>query len=388
MPSEKTIKKAEAVGLRVPEVLLPADGLNYEKFSVIACDQFSAEPEYWDRVEAFVGDAPSSLKMIVPEARLLQGRGDEDVAANMQSALEGNVFKSIGEALVYVERGTSAGTRRGIVAAIDLEKYDFKEGGKKLVRASEETVADRLAARVEIRRSAPIELPHAMLLIDDPDDAVMNAASAASGREVYSFDLMENGGHLYGRALSDDEAIDAVCSALGALKKKGDGFLYAVGDGNHSIAAAKLCWNELKKNLTAEQRKTHPARFVLCEIVNLYDSGLSVLPIHRLLKGVDKKTAAKELGVKAGKSFPVEKLQPALDAWLEKHPEAELEYIHGEDECRELGKAKDRLAILTSSVDKSALFDTVRENGRLARKSFSLGEARDKRYYLEARRIK
>lgn len=388
MTSEKVLKKVEQVGLCVPEVLLPADGLNYEKFSVIACDQFSAQPEYWDRVEEFVGDAPSSLRMILPEARLLQGGDGGDIAANMQAALDTGVFKSIGEAFVYVERGTSAGTRRGLVVAADLEKYDFKKDSKKLIRASEETVADRIPSRVEIRRSAPLEIPHAMLLIDDPDDTVMTAAQKADGAEVYSFDLMENGGHLYGKAISGDEAIGAVANALAKLKKSCDGLLYAVGDGNHSFAAAKLYWNELKKTLSPEERKTHPARFAMCEIVNVYDDALPVLPIHRLLKGVDKKAAAKELGIRGTKGVPVEKLQPALDAWLKKHPEAVLEYVHGEDECRELGKARDCLAILTAPVSKSGLFAAVREKGCLARKSFSLGEARDKRYYLEARRIK
>ena len=386
-----TQQKLRACGVRVPEILLPAAHVSPERFAVIACDQFSADVSYWRKAEELVGDAPSALRLMLPEAYLKEGRDGGDIPATMNRYLEDGSLVSVGETMVFVRRETTSGTRRGLVLAIDLEQYDYRVGSDALVRATEQTVVERLPARVAIRREASIELPHILVLVDDPDDTLLTAASACAvpDNRLYDFSLMLDGGRIEGYALRDESVLTAVAGALDGLRAQGDGFLFAMGDGNHSFAAAKDYWDEIKGDIPEAQREDHLARYALCEVVNVYDDALGMCPIHRLLLGVDPDAVQREVGFDAADPPSLQDLQPMLDRWFQNHPEAEQEYIHGDDECRALAAAApDRLAILFPAFDKSSVFRVVRENGCFQRKSFSIGEARDKRYYLEARAIR
>lgn len=381
-----------ALGLRVPELLLPREDVDLSRFAVIACDQFSAEKDYWERVRALVGDAPSALHMILPEAWLRDGEAHRAaIVPTMERYLEDGVLRSVGEGMVFLKRETASGVRRGLVVAFDLEQYDFREGSHTLLRPTEATVESRLPARVEIRREAPLELPHVLVLFNDPTDALMDAMEGLTAQRspLYDFELMERGGHLTGWRVNEE--LDYV-NLLGQLERLLDeanhGMLYAMGDGNHSFAAAKLHWEQIKATLPEEQWEGHPARYALCELVNLYDKALPFEPIHRLVMGADGATLCRELGLDPASPPPLQELQPRLDEWLQRHPEAELEYIHGADKCRELGEAPDSLAIVWESFDREGLFPWVAAHGPLCRKSFSLGHAEEKRYYLEARRIR
>ncbi|MEA4912020.1 MAG: DUF1015 domain-containing protein [Oscillospiraceae bacterium] len=383
----------KALGVAVPRVLLPAASVSCEKYAVIACDQFSAQPAYWRQAEALVGDAPSALRMILPEAYL--GIEDPNAPTRIEAAMArycaDGTLADIGETFVYVERQTSAGVRRGLVAALDLEQYDWRPGSASRIRATEQTVVERLPARVEIRKSAPLELPHSMVLVDDAQDTLFGPLEKmkADMRPLYDFELMLGGGRVRGYRADTPEAVRSIAGALTALDRAGSGFLFAMGDGNHSFAAAKACWDALKVDLSEGERETHPARYALCEIVDLYDPGLSFEPIHRLLLGADPAAVQREVGFEAAAPPPLQILQPRLDAWLETHPEAKLEYIHGAQDCRALAaQQSDRLAILFPPFDRASVFSVVRNGGVFVRKSFSMGEARDKRYYLEARKIK
>ncbi len=378
------------VGVSIPEILLPGGGTPFETFSVIACDQFSADPAYWDEADSIVGGNPSALKLILPEARLKSGADGGEIPETMRRYIEQEKIVSCGETMVFVKRHTTSGVRRGLVVALDLERYEFREGAASLIRSTEQTVRDRLPARIAIRREAPLELPHVLVLVDDPQDKLMLRAERCASIEnkLYDFNLMLGGGRIEGYALRDDKSLEDVAAALEQLKETGDGFLFAMGDGNHSFAAAKSYWDEIKCSVPEEEREDHPARYALCEVVNVYDDALGMWPIHRLLINVDADVVQREVGFDASCPLPLEQLQPKLDAWLSGHPEAELEYIHGEDECRELAKEPNRLAIVFPPFDKSSVFRVVREDGSFQRKSFSIGTAKDKRYYLESRMIR
>ncbi len=383
----------EALGLRRPSVLLPAKDVSSEKFAVIACDQFSSDLDYWNEVEREAAGCPSALNLIIPEARLGE-KSEADAAsgicAAMREYLDNCYLEDIGETFVYVKRQTSAGVRRGLVAAFDLEAYEFTSGAKSLIRATEGTVADRLPARKLVRSMAPLELPHALVLIDEPQNELFELLEARSRdmQRLYDFELMLGGGHIEGYRADSDELMNEIADILERDRARRNGFLFAMGDGNHSFAAAKQWWDELKISLTAEQRKTHPARFALAELVNIHDSALVVEPIHRLLIEVDPERAVKELGIDPLSPPPLPELQPRLDDYLASHEGAALDYIHGADDCLRLAAlSSDRLAIIYGDFERASIFRDVENSGALPRKSFSLGVARDKRYYLEGRRI-
>lgn len=383
-------QQLEQVGASVPRLLLPAKRLDYSKFATVACDQYSADPAYWDDVDRIVGDAPSSLRMMLPEAWLKEPERAKDINATQQRYLDQGVLDDVGECVVYVRRGTSGGVRRGLVIALDLEQYDYLPGRDSMIRATEETVVERLPARIEIRKDAPLEMPHIMVLINDKQDLLMSAldASKEEMETLYDFDLMKNGGHITGYAVRQEAHVQQVADALTQLYKLAkNGMLYAMGDGNHSFAAAKACWDILKESLDPDEWDGHPARYSIVELVNLYDPALEFEPIHRALLGVDPEQVQREVGFDAGNPPPLQQLQPMLDAWFSKHPHAEQEYIHGERECRELCDAPDRLAIILPDFDKDSLFDIVLRDGVFVRKSFSMGHADDKRYYLECHKI-
>ena len=388
----KTAKEKLAdVGAAVPRLLFPKEGINLQKFAVIACDQYSAQEEYWDVVRDFIGSAPSSLQLMMPEAWLGKEPSHENaVPEHMRQYLADGTLREIGRGMMFLHRGTTTGVRRGLLLSLDLEQYDFAPDSSSLIRATEKTIQERLPARVAIRSKAPLEMPHIMVLLDDRENRLMGALDqiAAGRAPFYDFSLMMDSGSLKGWFLQEENIFDAVADMLAQLKAQSRaGMLYAMGDGNHSFAAAKEHWDTRKAGLTAAQRESHPARFGLVELVNLYDPALVFEPIHRLLIGVDPHAVQRDLGFDAKNPPPLQKLQPQLDGWLDQHPQAQLEYIHGAEDCRRLGRAPDRLAIVWSKFDKESLFSDIARHGVLCRKSFSMGSAPDKRFYLECRKI-
>ena len=417
-------KKFEKLGFYPADILLP-ENTDMEKWAVVACDQFTSEPEYWERVEKNVGTEPSTLRLILPEAGLKAPDVDqriEKINAAMDDYLKRDLFKTLKDSLVYIEREQSDGKiRHGLIGMADLDAYDFTPGSGALIRATEGTVLERIPPRAKVRRNASLELPHVMLLIDDPDKTVIEPlTAAASGMEkLYDFDLMENGGHIRGYKLSDAQ-VDAVADALLGLctdeamrKKYGVSgvapLLFAVGDGNHSLATAKACWEEQKG-------KNPLAKFALVEVVNNHDDALQFEPIHRVLFNVDAKDFLAEFkkfypnacegkgeghvievvyeGYDGFWTVPDPKVQLAvgtlqafIDAYLKSHG-GEVDYIHGDDVTRELGAKKGNMGFLLPAMGKEQLSTTVMADGVLPRKTFSMGHAQDKRYYIEARKIK
>ena len=391
-------------------ILLP-NGVEMEKWSAVACDQYSAQPEYWDRVTAFVGDEPSTLNIIYPEAYLSEGDARiGKINAKMQEYIDGNIFTTLENSLIYVERTMNSGKiRRGIVGVVDLEEYDFDKGSKSAIRATEGTIIERIPPRVKIRENAPLELPHAILLMNDPADKVFG--SVVKGKTVYDFDLMENGGHISGWQISGDEA-DAVINQINEYAKcVEDNLVFAVGDGNHSLATAKTCWENVKATLPDSEKENHPARFCLVEIENIHDPALEFEPIHRVVLGESPKKVMEDLemyyqvedvpcdGQKIIVVYgdvvkDVYVLDPSSDlevGTLQNFIDDmgyELDYIHGDDVVKDLAKGEDAVGFILPCPDKSSLFKAVIADGALPRKTFSMGEANEKRFYLEAKKIK
>ena len=402
--------------LHTAGILLPQTGIDLERWAVVACDQFTAQPEYWRKARALVGEVPSALRLILPEAWLSEGEARTPaIHRAMEDYLErGLLVPAVKDGFVLVERRTPAGVRPGLVAALDLEAYDFTPGSKSLIRPTEGTVLERVPPRARIRAGAPVELPHVMMLIDDPGDTVIGPLYAQRDglRKLYDFELMLGGGHLRGWAVEGGD-VRGVFDAVDALAARADGLLYAVGDGNHSLAAARQCWLDLRGTLSEAEREDHPARFALVELVNLACPALEFEPIHRVLFGVDAvalmdeyRAYLKENGAYQGEGddlvafdgaghewglksteHPLRLLQAFLDGYLARHPGARIDYIHGEDALRALVNRPDSMGIMPRAFDKSELFGYIRSHGVLPRKTFSMGEAAEKRYYMEARRI-
>lgn len=381
-----------------------------EKWSVVACDQYTSQPEYWHRVEKYVGAAPSTLNLVYPEAYLSEGESRiGKINAAMKKYMDSGLFEEYRDCLIYVERTLPGGrVRRGIVGAIDLECYDYRKGVKSAIRATEGTVMSRIPPRVKIRENAPLELPHVMLLANDPEEVIFSSVS--KGKKLYDFDLMENGGHLCGYLLDGNRA-DSVISAVDAFAQTAeDGLVFAVGDGNHSLATAKTCWDNIKDSLSEKERAVHPARFCLVEIENIYDKVLEFEPIHRIVFNVDKNAFVKkfieECGCtkennggqyvsvvvdgKAADYYMNRKTAPLSVGTLQKFLDSEgceVDYIHGSDVVAELSKREGAVGFLLPKPEKDALFETVIKDGSLPRKTFSMGEANEKRFYMEAKRI-
>lgn len=484
-------------------ILLPNDCIDMKKWSVIACDQFTSQADYWDAVEKYVADAPSTLNVVFPEIYLgtitnqendCNSSGDgvkndketgrktkyasmtdderiKYINTTMETYLtDGTLKQVVADGYVLVERTTESGVRLGIVGLIDLDDYDFDPKKKTLIRATEGTVISRIPPRVKIRENAAIELPHVMLLVDDPIDRqkidgcqgaiqedAANIAAVKHGiieyvyaikdtlRKLYDTELMQGGGHIRGYAV-EGEAAKQVTEAFAAKQNSCGGFLFAVGDGNHSLATAKTCWENIKKSgkFTEEQLKTHPARHALVEICNLHSEALEFKPIHRLLTNVDVKdmlsffeaeitkqglestegdeivfeyvesgscdsakpangnevvsenndgrctAPIKNSGINItnrGDRLPVEILQGILDKYLETHGNVEIDYIHGDEALHGLVKETKGCGIFLQSIDKSTLFPAINAGGVLPRKTFSIGEANEKRYYMECHKI-
>ena len=424
-------KKFEKLGFYPADILLPKDA-DMTKWAVVACDQFTSQPEYWQAVEKTVGSAPSTLRLILPEAKLNDPDVEQDIAAindSMKQYLDSGVFKTLTDSLIYIERTQSDGKiRHGLIGMVDLDQYDFTPGSGALIRATEGTVLSRIPPRVKVRQDAPIELPHVMLLIDDPDGTVIEPLTADSGKmeTLYDFDLQQGGGHLKGWKLTDSQ-VDGVADALTGLcadsemqKKYGMSgvapLLFAVGDGNHSLATAKRCYENLKQVTPESEWASLPARYALVEVVNNHDDALQFEPIHRVLFGVDHdefmaafKAAYPNAYEGKGEGHVIEMvweghdsfvtvpdpkvqlavgtLQGVIDEYLKSHS-GEVDYIHGDEVTKELGAKSGNMGFLLPAMGKEQLFKTVMADGVLPRKTFSMGHAQDKRYYVEARKIK
>ena len=425
--------KTRVLPFQPADILLPRD-CDMSLWSVVACDQYTSQPEYWQRVEERVGRAPSALRLILPESCLEGPNVETDIMEinnTMSRYLRDGRFVEHPSALFYVERTLDNGkVRRGLMGMVDLEQYDYEPGSSAPIRATEGTVLSRIPPRVAVRKNAPVELPHVMLLVDDPDQTVIEplADQTDSMQVLYDFDLMERGGHIKGWELTEDQQAQ-VARALSALAdpakfnarygtKDEAVMLFAVGDGNHSLATAKECYERQKRLTPPEHWATLPARYALVELDNLHDASLEFEPIHRLVFGVKPEELLSALveyypgaqrGDEAGghklayvygetqgmisvphpaAQLPVGTLQNFLDWYLARHKGVRVDYIHGEDVARKLAAQPDTVGFLLPAMGKEELFPTVIRDGVLPRKTFSMGEAHDKRFYLEARKIR
>ena len=407
------------------DILLPKDA-DMEKWAVIACDQFTSDQAYWDRVRAKAGDAPSTINLILPEAELGSPREAEEVAQinrTMQDYMEQGVFSLYPDSYVYVERSLENGSiRKGLIGKIDLDAYDYRPGSSSDVRATEKTVPERIPPRQRVRRDAPVELPHILMLCDDHEKKLIEPVAAKKDgmQKLYDFDLMEGGGRIRGWLVADDDAraFDAALTENSApVAEKYEGLpgvpmVFAVGDGNHSLATAKSCWEELKAAHPGEDLSRHPARYALVELENIHDEAQVFEPIHRVIVNTEPEKLLAALqdwcapggypvqwysGEKSGtvtldparSELPVGVLQAFLDKYLkeEKQP-GEIDYIHDDDALIALAKQEKAIGFLLPAMEKSSLFRGVIRDGALPRKTFSMGHSREKRYYLEGRKIR
>lgn len=430
---DKKIKeKLGQLGVRIPRILLPKDppkaahsgeqvGFNWTKWAVVACDQYTSEPEYWQKVENYINGEPSTYKVILPEVYLGHKDKDEmikEINKTMADYLNKGILEEKFEGMVLTERTTEKGKRmrHGLIMALDLEKYDYTSKDKKLIMETEGTVESRIPPRLEIRKNAAIELPHIMVLIDDPSFAVLQLRKGEVKKDedkIYDFELMMGGGHIKGWKITSEEMIKNIANSLEKLISR-EGVLFAMGDGNHSMATAKAHWQNVKKNLSDKEIENHPARFALVEVVNLYDDGLVFEPIHRVIMRNDQlpmtndqlekiknyiKGDGEEVEIVAngviekinikdmGSNLIIGDLQILLDKFLNENVEMKIDYIHGKDAVEKIVNESGGIGFLLESIKKEDLFPTVIKNGVLPRKAFSMGEAEEKRFYLEARKI-
>ncbi|HTX90956.1 MAG TPA: DUF1015 domain-containing protein [Anaerolineales bacterium] len=437
------MKIYDDIGIGVPQIHLPKPGTDLTRWAVIACDQFTSQPEYWQEVEKLVGSAPSTYNLVLPEV-FLEKPGEAERVGSIQNSMRVYLDRGIlqpRDGLIYVERTALGKTRKGLVLCLDLERYDFNKGSSSLIRATEGTIVERLPPRMKIRQGAALELPHILVLIDDPDRTTIEPVGTAKAKleKIYDFDLMLGSGHLTGYAV--EAALEArVVAALRGLAKPeafaakyGIGkdkpvLLFAMGDGNHSLATAKAVWEKMKPSVGMD----HPARYALVEIENVHDEGLEFEPIHRVVFGlkqdilpvmqahfganisftqiasaeamvqrVDQAKGPKQsIGlIGGGTSFgvieiehpstnlPVGTLQSFLDGFLKAGGAEKIDYVHGEDVVCRLGAEPGNAGFYVPGMDKSDLFKTVILDGALPRKTFSMGEAKEKRFYMEARKI-
>ena len=431
------------IGIQTPKIYFPKKGTDLTKWAVIACDQFTSEPEYWQEVEKLVGKAPSTYNLILPEV-FLEKAGEtariQSIQATMRTYLDKGILQPH-EGLIYVERTVLGRTRRGIVLCLDLERYDFTKGSTSLIRATEGTIVERLPPRMKIRSGAVLELPHILVLIDDPERTVIEPAEKVKGglEKIYDFDLMLSSGHLTGYAVSEELEAQVVASlrnlakpdvfaAKYGISRDKPVLLFAMGDGNHSFATAKAIWERMKPEVGLD----HPARYALVEIENVHDQGLEFEPIHRVLFGLKRDIFAalkgwfganfmytpvssaeemvkavdeakgprqviglvgggKELGIieiaNPSSNLPVGTLQAFLDPFIKEGGADRIDYLHGQEIVCKLGAQPGNAGFYVPGMHKSDLFKTVILDGALPRKTFSMGEAKEKRFYMEARKI-
>ena len=414
---------------RRADILLPQD-CDMTKWSVVACDQFTSQPDYWAALEQLCAGVPSTLHLMLPEAYLEtrdQFAAATEINAEMQRYLDGGVFRILHDSFIYVERSLAGGgVRRGLVGVLDLEDYDYAPVSTARIRATEATVESRLPARVRVREGAALEMPHIMVFIDDDEDTVMSSLAAKKDTlpVAYDFELSAGGGHIRGWQVTgaDADALDTVIDGLGDAdrlhRKYGDAApaVFAMGDGNHSLATAKKCWEALKPTLSAAERETHPARFSLVELVNIHDEGITFEPIHKVVFETDPSeflAAAEQwfgphiaaedathmirlITAEGEKSLSLRGLtlgqligtaEDFCQSYIMRRG-GKIDYIHNDDTAIGMGQQRGCAAILLPKMEKSELFSSIITSGIFPRKSFSIGHAEDKRYYLECRRIK
>lgn len=413
--------------LKKTNILIPNENIDLTKWTVIACDQYTSNQEYWDDVEKIVGDNPSTLRLTLPEIYL--EKEDEQKRINninntMKEYLSTNVLKEYKDTMFYIERTLANNkVRKGLIGVVDLEEYDFKEGSTSLIRATEKTIIERIPPRVKIRENASLELPHIMLLIDNEEKDIIDDIDSSKLDKIYDFDLMNDSGHIVGYQLPENE-INRIFNCLEECLDKElfnkkyktenkDVLLFAVGDGNHSLATAKTIYEQLKETLSEDEYLNHPSRYALVEIVNLHSDSLDFEPIHRVVFNVDVENILKELNnyydlntTGEGQKFKVitsneEKtyyisnpksnlsvgsIQVFLDEYL-KDKSSKVDYIHEEEAVIKLIE-NDNIGFIFDTISKNDLFKTVILEGTLPRKTFSMGISNDKRFYLESRKIK
>jgi hypothetical protein len=442
--NQKFASRLERLGVRIPEILLPNPSVELRSWSVVACDQYTSDSHYWNTVEATVGNSPSTLRLVLPEIYL----GSPEVPArvraihaSMSEYLQKNTLESKGECVVYVRRTTErSGLREGLVIAVDLERYDYSRGSKSLIRATEGTIVDRIPPRLAVRQEAPLELPHIMVLVEDAERRLIEGLGARRSefQKLYQVELMQNGGQLEGYRIDREADIDSLLTSLTDMLEQSkqrqhtdEPLFWAMGDGNHSLATAKAKWEQAKQKLLTAGRGSeladHPARFALVEIVNVYSAGLRFEPIHRVI--FTSRTV--ELGQSLRAAGSIAKLEPTSESALKTlladkqgqdkagyfdgtdfyvvhwaaatelppalvdglyqrfcatDPGAKIDFIHGwEDAKRHAGTQA--AAFFVPVLERDRLFSRVGEHGPLPRKAFSMGDAEEKRYYMEARRI-
>ncbi len=440
----------DKIGLQVPEILLPNKDVDLHKWSVVACDQYTSQPDYWAKVAEIAGDAPSTLNVIFPEVFLEDDDGDKRIASinnTMQKYLDEGVLVPMDKpGFVLVDRKTSqAPSRKGLLVAIDLEHYDFNKGSQTLIRATEGTIVERLPPRIKVRQDAAIELPHIMVLIDDPQRTVIELLFEQNPQPLYDFELMMDSGHIKGYAIDTPELIQQAVDALTQLAdpqvfadkynaQGRDVLLYAMGDGNHSLATAKAIWEKIKEEADDIQSvMDNPARFALVELVNIHDEGLQFEPIHRVIFNVNPEQLLKDMQVHFNGNCSVVRcdneadmkarakaatadnvhivpfndasgygyiqitnpeytlelatIESFLKDYLEQNG-GKVDFIHGDEVVNELGVKEGNMGFFFPPISKHSLFKTIIFDGALPRKTFSMGEADEKRFYLEARKIK
>ena len=388
---------------------------------IVACDQYTAQKDVWQKAYDEVGEEPSALKLIIPECWLDESDTRVPAAcAEMERYMADGVLENAVNGMVLTRRATQSGVKTGLVLCVDLEEYSFLKGTASLIRPTEGTVAERIPPRLKVRKDALLELSHILILIDDKENSVLGPLmqKADSLRKVYDQDLMLNGGHITGYAVEAEEDLDGVARAFAALQSAliPGGILLAVGDGNHSLATAKAHWENVKAALPESEQANHPARFATVEINNIYDESLIFEPIHRVIFGADR-ADVKQMLAEAGltpaaagenadcvltdcdgeerftfsaplHTLPVGTVQQLLDK-----AGASIDYVHGDDAvrgivARETAAGKKACGLLLPAMPKELLFPSVAKDGPLPRKTFSMGEANEKRYYMEARKIR
>lgn len=410
------------------DLLLP-NGCDMTKWSVVACDQFSSQPEYWAELEAQCAGVPSTLHLMLPEAYLAerdQFAEAKKINAEMENYLSAGVFREVKNSYIYLERTLRSGiVRRGLMGVLDLDAYDYSPDSVSPIRATEGTVEDRLPPRVRVREGAALEMPHIMVFIDDPKDTVMHGLTAEKEAltPLYDFDLSANGGHIRGWQVSGaaaertELAMDALADPAMLREKYGGAApaVFAMGDGNHSLATAKKCWETIRATLSEAERETHPARYSLVEIVNIHDDAITFEPIHKVLFETDPaeflEAAASALGALSGaadtqhtmrlltaagercvtvRGMTLGQIIGAAEEFCQRYLAAhggKIDYIHNDDTAIGMGTRPDGAAILLPKMEKGELFPSIVRSGPFPKKSFSIGHAEDKRYYLECRRI-
>jgi hypothetical protein len=438
------MKTYDKIGVQIPQVWLPRPGVDLHKWAVIACDQFTSQPEYWRSVEEIVAEAPSTLHLIFPEV-YLDGPDTEARIAHIQSSMHRYLADDLlvpHDGMVYVERRVGGKLRRGLVLALDLESYDYNKGSQSLIRATEGTIIERLPPRIHIRQGAQLEVPHILVLIDDPQRTVIEPLGEQKDhlKPLYDFELMLDSGHLNGYGVNDlaleaqaIQALEALADPQAFAQKysltAGQAvLLFAMGDGNHSLATARAIWNRIKDQVGMD----HPARYALVEIENVHDDGLEFEPIHRVLFGLQRDILAEmqdhfgdgysylpvagrlemtfkvdaaagqvpqQIGVVTPDGFgvislanptanlPVGTLQTFLDGFLKQGGAEKIDYVHGSEVVCQLGAQPGNVGFYVPGMEKNDLFKTVILDGALPRKTFSMGEAHEKRFYMECRKI-